>query len=66
MAGPQLSLFGIAFFQVPAVQSPAVFLPILIATSVIASWPWYRRDAPYSFWILACALFVVAPLVVAL
>jgi MFS superfamily sulfate permease-like transporter len=36
---------------------------LFLVSAVSAAWPWLRRDAPYSFWIVAAALWFCSGLV---
>ena len=51
-------LLAVEFLALPDV----VLLPLFFVCVIPASWPWLAKDAPYSFWIVAMALWLLVPL----
>ena len=58
-------LMGLFLLQVLMVFVPAavdrtsVFFGLFFAAAFSAGWPWLYRDAPYTFWVVACVYWVV-------
>jgi hypothetical protein len=51
---PAVSILGDRYLHLP----PLVFIPIFIAVSLHALWPYLARRAPYSFWLVACGVYM--------
>lgn len=65
MSGLVLLHFLMIFF--PSVLKPdAVMITLFFGATFAAGWPWLFKDAPYTFWIVACVYWVVGLMVMAL
>jgi hypothetical protein len=60
-------MLGLALF--PSIAFPAVelfhvpfpfVLPIFFAVTLLAAWPYYRKQAPYAFWLVALGVWMAA------
>ena len=48
-------------FVAPAEHPPLLVFAAFPLCTAVAAWPWLAKDAPYSFWGIACLLWVVVP-----
>lgn len=59
---PTIATFGLDVFGLPF----GPFLILFFCVFAFAAWPFFRFDAPYSFWLCACGFFFLGGLVAAL
>jgi hypothetical protein len=51
-------------FLVPGAAAHFQWIAVLfLASALAAAWPWLRKDAPYTFWVFACGLWLCLGLV---
>ena len=53
---PPIAIPAITIFQVPF---PFIAVPFF-AVSFLAGWPWLAKRAPYSFWLVAMAVWMAS------
>jgi hypothetical protein len=53
---PWVACFGVEVFHIPGEYIAALFFGV----AFLAGWPWLGLKAPYSFWIFACGIYMMA------
>ena len=60
---PLVLCSGIIFFVPNSAAHSYLIAVLFFAAAASAGWPWFKYDAPYSFWMFACVLWFCSGLV---